>query len=344
MTPYFNVRLRKHILLSLFFAGLMLFTRGTAYAQEARNAFMDTAKNYLGTRYLTGGTSATGMDCSGLIYRAAIEGVNMQLPRTVSALSGSAQRITDSEREPGDLLFFNTTGTISHVGIWLGDGKFIHSASEGPKTGVIISSLSEEYWKRTYRFSGRIFKPTGLILASIPDKSENPDGRSEVKTDDDVLTIPFEEKYSFDGDMGFRLTMQGGVLWEFTNKRLPFRGGNAGVEISWMKGTNLYPGLFSGLTWDDRTASWSIPLMATVGNRWGFWFFAGTQFHLTAAETLSKAPVFPGIIGIAWRTPPLRMQSLKAQLFTSAEYSWFIDETPGTGFRFNTGMAISQDF
>ena len=87
---------------------------------------------------------------------SGLQGAGIPLPRTVLSLEQYAEKIPESEREPGDLVFFNTTGRISHVGIYLGNGEFVHAASDGPRTGVIVSNLSENYWNRTYRFSARI--------------------------------------------------------------------------------------------------------------------------------------------------------------------------------------------
>ena len=126
--------------------------------KQKRTAFVDTALAYRGTPYRYGGDTKRGMDCSGLIFVAGRDGAGISLPRTAKSLSQRAERIKDSELEPGDLVFFVTSGmSISHVGIYIGNGEFVHSASSGPKTGVIVSKLSERYWMRTYSFAGRIF-------------------------------------------------------------------------------------------------------------------------------------------------------------------------------------------
>ncbi len=122
-----------------------------------RLSFINEAYKYLKTPYKYAGASSTGMDCSGLIYRSALDSVNKPLPRRASEIATYAKRIDNAEIQPGDLVFFVTYGEkISHVGIYIGEGEFIHSASAGPRTGVIISALSEKYWKKCYRFAGRI--------------------------------------------------------------------------------------------------------------------------------------------------------------------------------------------
>ena len=130
-----------------------------------RIAFVNNALRYLGTPYRYAGHSSKGMDCSGFVYRNGSDILKLQMPRRSDAIAEYAKRITDEEIQPGDLLFFNTAGGISHVGIYIGAGKFIHSASDGPRTGVIISSIQESYWKKTYRFAGSIMRPEEIFLA-----------------------------------------------------------------------------------------------------------------------------------------------------------------------------------
>ena len=130
-----------------------------------RIIFVNNALRYLGTPYRYGGHSSNGMDCSGFVFRNGVDVLGLQMPRRSDAIAEYSKRITDEEIQPGDLLFFNTAGGISHVGIYIGAGKFIHSASDGPHTGVIVSSIQESYWKKTYRFAGSIMKSEDIFLA-----------------------------------------------------------------------------------------------------------------------------------------------------------------------------------
>lgn len=167
---------------TLFYLFFMLLSIQFLFAAPTSNvsqriAFVNNALSYFGTPYRYGGCSAKGMDCSGFVYRTGIDVLALQMPRRSDALAEYAKRITDEEIQPGDLLFFNTAGGISHVGIYIGAGKFIHSASDGPHIGVIISSIQESYWKKTYRFAGSIMKPEEIFLAEskIPFFSRTPD-------------------------------------------------------------------------------------------------------------------------------------------------------------------------
>ena len=155
---------------SLFLLSTPILTQAFLFAESPakdsqRLAFVTHALNYLGTPYRYGGRTSKGMDCSGLVYRTGADVLTLQMPRRSDAIAEYAKRITDEEIQTGDLLFFNTAGGISHVGIYIGAGKFIHSASDGPSTGVIISSIQDSYWKKTYRFACSIMKPEQIFFA-----------------------------------------------------------------------------------------------------------------------------------------------------------------------------------
>lgn len=150
------------VLLSFFLNGCMTF--GAQLPESPRLDFINAAYKYLKTPYKYAGTTKAGMDCSGFVYRAALDALEISVPRSTKGLADFAKRISDKEVQPGDLLFFYTVGNkVSHVGIYIGNREFIHSASQGKHTGVIISSLDEKYWKDTYRFAGRILDPEDIF-------------------------------------------------------------------------------------------------------------------------------------------------------------------------------------
>ncbi|MDR2607227.1 MAG: C40 family peptidase [Treponema sp.] len=126
-------------------------------ARQARLALLSAADKYQGTPYRYGGTDRRGMDCSGLVIASFKDALGASVPRTAAGLYTWAEKIEELQLQPGDLVFFRTTSSksITHVGIYSGQGRFIHSASEGPKTGVIYSQLSESYWRGNYAGSGR---------------------------------------------------------------------------------------------------------------------------------------------------------------------------------------------
>lgn len=126
--------------------------------QEDRTKILLNARTYIGTPYVYGGIGRTGIDCSGLIYTVVLDTTGQAVPRSVRALYKFSKEIPPSELEPGDIVFFQTgtPGTPTHAGFYLGDNQFLHSASDGSETGVIISSLDEKYWKNTFFSAGRI--------------------------------------------------------------------------------------------------------------------------------------------------------------------------------------------
>ncbi|MBQ6115880.1 MAG: C40 family peptidase [Oscillospiraceae bacterium] len=125
---------------------------GTAATSMILEDLVAYACTYIGTRYVYGGSSYRGIDCSGFTMRV-FGHFGYNLPHAVTGQYAMCRRVSDSERRPGDLVFFNTTGGLSHVGIYLGGGRFIHA---GSITGVAIRSLSEPYFARCYLFCGRL--------------------------------------------------------------------------------------------------------------------------------------------------------------------------------------------
>ena len=108
-----------------------------------------TARQYLGSRYVYGGTTPAGFDCSGFTqYVYKQHGVS--LSRTAEAQAGNGKAVSKSELQPGDLVIFT-----SHVGIYAGNGTFIHAAN--PSKGVITTSLSDSYYTKNYITARRIF-------------------------------------------------------------------------------------------------------------------------------------------------------------------------------------------
>lgn len=113
---------------------------------------------YRGGRYMRGGSSsARGFDCSGLT-QAVYRGWGISIPRTPAAQYQCGTHIAKSELVSGDLVFFQGTCRrgISHVGIYIGNGKFIHAAT--PREGIIVSALSERYYAQHYAGARRILK------------------------------------------------------------------------------------------------------------------------------------------------------------------------------------------
>ena len=110
----------------------------------------------IGVPFRYGGTSpATGFDCSGLVQYAFGRGAGIPLPRTTYDISQAGQRIGRRELQPGDLVFFNTLHRpYSHVGIYLGNQRFIHAPSTGGKVSIV--SMANPYWENRFNGARRI--------------------------------------------------------------------------------------------------------------------------------------------------------------------------------------------
>ena len=113
----------------------------------------------LGLDYRQGGnTPVTGFDCSGLVAHVYLEAWNVRLPRNTGAQSEAGTPVSLAELQAGDLVFYDTLQRpYSHVGIYLGDGKFVHA----PKTGaqVRVESVKSAYWSQRFNGARRIEPP-----------------------------------------------------------------------------------------------------------------------------------------------------------------------------------------
>ncbi|MEP6791628.1 MAG: C40 family peptidase [Ramlibacter sp.] len=128
-----------------------------------------TAMGFLGVPYRRGGnTVETGFDCSGFVRAMYEQTVGLVLPRRANEQAAATQKIDKQDLQPGDLVFFNTMRkAFSHVGIYVGDGKFIHSPKPGAE--VRVEDMGVNYWAR--RFDGarrvqQVASPADLALTA----------------------------------------------------------------------------------------------------------------------------------------------------------------------------------
>ena len=122
---------------------------------DARARLVKAAQKYRGVPYRYGGMDRRGLDCSGLVFLSFRDSLNVEVPRRSEDLWHWTERLEQDQIQPGDLVFFEQNGRIFHVGIYIGEGWFLHSASSGPKTGVMYSRLDERFWSRSYAGAGR---------------------------------------------------------------------------------------------------------------------------------------------------------------------------------------------
>ncbi len=181
-----------------------------AAALSLPESIIKAAMTYRGVPYVLGGISRDGVDCAGLIYRVYSDVEGIDLPRGVRALFRSEQS-TWYRLHLGDLIFFDTDGDPllnepSHVGIYAGQGKFVHAASEGPFTGVIVSSLAESYYRDRFIGSRRVIEWRKPVL----DVVLKDDPSAVVDTDPfpshELLTIRVINEMSGGGPINLELS------------------------------------------------------------------------------------------------------------------------------------------
>jgi len=264
----------------VFFALFIILPLAAFASPESqRDAFINAAKAYIGTPYVYGGTSKSGIDCSGLIYMAARNAGLQELPRTAAQMYQATTRITDAQRQKGDLVFFKAGSTVSHVGIYLGPDKFLHAPSDGAVTGVQIGQMSRPYWARTYCGAGRFLPAitgkaataasSGNSVSTNYSGSKNSGNTSTKKTNSSSTgsakktsasssrtAKPAKTPKTYRSGSGrthFAADLQGAFDWTFLGQDgtmgfIP-QGGLFRAEIR----TDLWkfdPGLFAGITYN----------------------------------------------------------------------------------------------
>ncbi len=317
-----------------------------AESRVFREKLVTETKKYIGAPYVRGATGPNAFDCSGLIYTVAHDSIKYQLPRTVKAMYSYVKIVPDSEREPGDLVFFRTTGdgSISHVGLYIGNGQFISAVSDGPNTGVIVSSVREAYWKSHYAACGK-FLPSANYNLMDSDYEKNDVAESEGADDS--------------GDFVNRLFLMGTFTgdWSlFTEEQfMPnFRGISSEADIVY-KGKTLSPGAGLMLRWNYGVGAFQLPVVFSLffGNY--VRAYAGPVFTIgecTSPGTSKeiKSSIFPGIMGITFNTPSFTKGQFKVQIIQDICYTIF-NSTSGAalsplrssaaGLEFCTGVRVT---
>ena len=125
-------------------------------AGEKASELVVNAMGFLGVPYKRGGTSAeTGFDCSGFVRAMYEQSIGLVLPRRANEQAAATQTIDRTDLKPGDLVFFNTMRrAFSHVGIYVGDGKFIHAPRSGAQ--VRVEDMREAYWQTRFNGARRV--------------------------------------------------------------------------------------------------------------------------------------------------------------------------------------------
>jgi lipoprotein Spr len=111
--------------------------------------------HWWGTRYCMGGNNESCIDCSAFTQTMLRDVYGVDVPRTANEQYGFSTKINDTEIREGDLVFFKSGRSVSHVGLYVGNYKFVHAATSG---GVMISDLNDSYWGKKYAGAGRVIQ------------------------------------------------------------------------------------------------------------------------------------------------------------------------------------------
>ena len=124
----------------------------TAGGQELMLHSMDL----VGTPYRWGGSSDSGFDCSGMVQYVYKNAIGISLPRSSRDMAAASRTIRTQDLQTGDLVFFNTSGRgVSHVGLYIGNGQFLHAPHSG--SSVQTESLSKPYYAKRFVKAGTFF-------------------------------------------------------------------------------------------------------------------------------------------------------------------------------------------
>ncbi|MCR5062111.1 MAG: C40 family peptidase [Treponema sp.] len=345
-----------------------------AQAQVLREKFVAESKKYVGSPYVYGAVGPDSFDCSGLIYYVARESVGVQLPRTAKAIYNYCRIIPDRDKEIGDLLFFktNSSDSITHVGIYIGNNQFISAISDGPNTGVIISSLNQDYWKPKYVACGQFLKSSkgyGLnddkevaVTESSSKKNNSKKSSSNKESTGTVSARETADRGSYSGGVNSFVdslvadaTLCGGWSLIAPNEfMIRFRGVELQSNVRYSKMT-LQPGFSVGFRYNCGVGVFQIPLLFTATPNEYFRFYAGPIITFGKARMLKteeeiKPSVFPGVLGLSFSTPSIEVGKTKIQLVQDLSYTVFNNpdnsalpfvESLSSGFIFYTGVRVT---
>ncbi|MCM1503888.1 MAG: C40 family peptidase [Muribaculum sp.] len=151
---------------------------------------VEEALTWLGTPYRYGGKSRSGTDCSGMTMVVYRDALGIALPRSSREQQKFCKSIKKSALDAGDLIFFSTgrdKSRVSHVGMYIGDNKFIHASGS---RGVIVSDIGEKYYAKNYHSSGHV--------ARSMDREKKPKEKSKPEATPAVESTPGKYEITLD--------------------------------------------------------------------------------------------------------------------------------------------------
>ena len=334
---------------------------------EARLRVISTAEKYEHTPYRYGGLDQRGLDCSGLVYVSFYEALGVAVPRNTWALYSWAEKITINEARPGDLVFFKTTGRgdVSHVGIFVGNGRFIHSASEGPETGVIYSSLDERYWSRTFVGTGRVLPEADVTVGGQTgdkgDKSKDNKDKSDKKRTREKGERSERSDRSEKSERSLLIGFAAAPTWNTTAVNIGIIRGAAGqvrlaTEVEPF-GRPMILGVELRPEWDGALGIFRVPLTFSWGLDDRFRIFAGPVLSFGSAALTISGESRPYTGGTSWfgaagiTFAPFAFKAAQVNLAPYGELAWQSYHYSGSarnlgadfaaGFRFSTGLSCT---
>ena len=231
-----------------FAAACLLWAPATAPAQAVKAAWFTPAAaaspasaparlvaaalSYLGVPYVHAGDSRAGMDCSGLVYRVFFDTLGTSLSRGVEGLFHSGPPVGEP-LHVGDLLFFDTGEKLppsvpTHVGIYIGGGRLVHAASEGSRTGVIVSVLSDPYYRDRFLGARRLLPWRAPVLPVVLTDDKESSTEREPFASGETVTIQVYNRMSGGGPVSLSLLKDGREVLS----RWVVPGGRAPAEVS----------------------------------------------------------------------------------------------------------------
>ena len=339
-----------------------------AQAQVNREKFVAESKKYVGCPYVYGATGPDSFDCSGLIYYVANQALGLQLPRTSKAMYSFCKVVPKEKMEEGDLLFFktNNTASITHVGIYIGGSQFISAISDGPNSGVIISSLDQEYWKPKYVGCGQFLasgkdKSSSVKRNFDDEQSFNSSNSKTAKKSAQNSNTNFAGSSFYNPDVDFldSLTFDGIVAcgWSLFSPNefmLKWRGLNFETNVRISKWV-LEPGFGFGIRYNYGINVVQIPLIFSATLNDYVRFYAGPVItfgnpKMISTEKEISSSFFPGILGVTFSTPSFSINKAKVQFIQDVSYTVFNNpdnaalsfvESAAAGFVMFTGIKVT---
>ncbi len=343
-------------------------------ARKIRKNVVACAKQYIGCPYQSGAIGPDAFDCSGLIYTVMREGAKLQMPRSAKAIYSKAKTIKLSQAEEGDLVFFKTTGngSISHVGIFIGKNQFIHAASDGANTGVIVSSLKERYYANSFAGAGRVLPstrdsdsnseenlqddiPSENVAASAGEKSNEKNSASRNSAAENFSKNANSNSEKWYAKLEFDATLF--YDWNFflpNRIALNWRGIALETDVRYT-GWKFQPGLGTVFRYNHGTRNFQIPIVFSLSFNEFIKVYLGPVINFGSpkipdSDKKIKGNFFPGIFGVSFQTPSLKIGKIGLALVQDFEVTIFkrtnghalsFSKGVGTGFVFSTGIRVT---